>query len=123
MIIPGLVSATFKTESPNFVLAALKKADLHAVEWSENWHIPAGDTALARDLRERTLAQGAEIAAYGSYYRLGQNSDPAKDFLPTLQSAAALGRAAHSHLGWRHSIVRAGCRYTQGVGDRGKDRQ
>ena len=91
MIIPGLVSATFKTESPDFVLAALKKADLHAVEWSENWHIPAGDTALARDLRERTLAQGAEIAAYGSYYRLGQNSDPAKDFLPTLQSAAALG--------------------------------
>ena len=91
MIIPGLVSATFKTESPDFVLAALKKADLHAVEWSENWHIPAGNAALARDLRERTLAQGAEIAAYGSYYRLGQNSDPAKDFLPTLQSAAALG--------------------------------
>ena len=91
MIIPGLVSATFKAESPDFVLAALQKADLHAVEWSENWHIPAGDTALARDLRERTLAQGAEIAAYGSYYRLGQNSDPAKDFLPTLQSAAALG--------------------------------
>ena len=91
MIIPGLVSATFKTESPDFVLAALKKADLHAVEWSENWHIPAGDAALARDLRERTLAQGAKIAAYGSYYRLGQNSDPAKDFLPTLQSAAALG--------------------------------
>ena len=91
MIISGLVSATFKTESPDFVLAALQKADLHAVEWSENWHIPAGDTALARDLRERTLAQGADIAAYGSYYRLGQNSDPAKDFLPTLQSAAALG--------------------------------
>ena len=43
MIIPGLVSATFKAESPDFVLAALQKADLHAVEWSENWHIPAGD--------------------------------------------------------------------------------
>ena len=91
MIIPGLVSATFKTESPDFVLAALQKADLHAVEWSENWHIPMGDTALACDLRERTLAQGAEIAGYGSYYRLGQNSDPSKDFLPALQSAAALG--------------------------------
>ena len=106
------------------MLAALKKADLHAVEWSENWHIPAGDAALARDLRERTLAQGAEIAAYGSYYRLGQNSDPAKDFfLPTLQSAAALGAPLIRIWGWRHSIVRAGCRYTQGVGDRGKDRQ
>ena len=99
MIIPGLVSATFKTESPDFVLAALQKADLHAVEWSENWHIPAGDTALARDLREHTLAQGAEIAGYGSYYRLGQNSDPAKDFLPA--ERCGTGRPAHSHLGWR----------------------
>ena len=91
MIIPGLISATFKEESPAFVLAALQKADLHAVEWSEKWHIPAGDSALARDLRDRTLAQGADIAAYGSYYRLGENSDPAKDFLPSLQNAAALG--------------------------------
>lgn len=91
MIIPGLVSATFKTESPDFVLAALQKAELHAVEWSENWHIPAGDTALAYDLRERTLAQGIDIAGYGSYYRLGESADPAKDFLPTLQNAAALG--------------------------------
>lgn len=91
MIVPGLVSATFKEESPAYVLAALQKADLHAVEWSEKWHIPAGDTALARDLRDRTLAQGADIAAYGSYYRLGENSDLAKDFLPSLRNAAALG--------------------------------
>lgn len=91
MIIPGLVSATFKTESSAFVLAALQKAGLHAVEWSEKWHIPAGDTALARELRERTLAQGADIAAYGSYYRLGENSAPEKDFLPSLQNAAVLG--------------------------------
>ena len=90
MIIPGLVSATFKTESPDYVLDALQKADLHAVEWSENWHIPAGDTHLAAELRERTLAQGAEVAAYGSYYRLGENASPEKDFLPTLQNAAAL---------------------------------
>lgn len=90
MIIPGLVSATFKTESPDYVLDALKKADLHAVEWSEKWHIPAGDTRLAADLRERTLAQGAQIAAYGSYYRLGENANPAKDFLPALQNAVAL---------------------------------
>lgn len=90
MIIPGLVSATFKTESPDYVLDALQKADLHAVEWSENWHIPAGDTYLAAELRERTLAQGAEVAAYGSYYRLGENASPEKDFLPTLQNAASL---------------------------------
>lgn len=91
MILPGLVSATFKTESPDYVLAALQKADFHAIEWSENWHIPAGDTRLATELRERTLAQGAEIAAYGSYYRLGENADPEKAFLPSLQNAVALG--------------------------------
>ena len=120
MIIPGLVSATFKTESPDFVLAALQKADLHAVEWSENWHIPAGDTALARDLRERTLAQGAEIAGYGSYYRLGQNSER---FFAHAAERCGTGCPAHSHLGRRYRIGRAGGRHTQKVGGRGKDRQ
>ena len=91
MIVPGMVSATFKAESPDFVLAALQKADLHAVEWSEKWHVPAGDTQFAKELRDKTLAQGVEIAAYGSYYRLGENADPAKDFLPSVQNAAAMG--------------------------------
>lgn len=90
MIIPGIVSATFKAETPSFVLRAMQTAGLTAVEWSENWHVPAGDTQAAAELRERTLAQGAQIAAYGSYYRLGQNQNPEADFLPSLQTAEAM---------------------------------
>lgn len=90
MIVPGIVSATFKAETPDYVLSAMREAGLTAVEWSENWHVPAGDTSLAAELRDRTLAQGAQVAAYGSYYRLGQNRDPEQDFLPSLRSAAAM---------------------------------
>lgn len=90
MIIPGIVSATFKAETPDYVLSAMQAAGLTAVEWSENWHVPAGDVPAAVELRERTRAQGAEVAAYGSYYRLGQNRDPEQDFQPSLRSAAAM---------------------------------
>lgn len=90
MIIPGIVSATFKNQTPEYVLSAMKAAELSAVEWSENWHVPAGDTGAAADLEKRTLAQGAQVAAYGSYYRLGRNQDPEAVFLPSLQCAAAM---------------------------------
>ena len=36
MIIPGMVSATFKTRTPEDVLSVLQKAGLAAIEWSEN---------------------------------------------------------------------------------------
>lgn len=90
MIIPGMVSATFKTRTPEDVLSVLRKAGLAAIEWSENWHIPPGDPGAAACLREKTLAQGAEIAAYGSYYRLGQSTNPEREFWPSLQNAAAM---------------------------------
>lgn len=90
MIIPGIVSATFKNESPDYVLEQVRIAGLKAIEWSENWHVPAGDTKAAAALAERTRANGIEIAAYGSYYRLGENADPTQAFRPSLQNAAAM---------------------------------
>mgnify|MGYP000423507280 CR=1 FL=1 len=122
MIIPGPVSATFKTESPDFVLAALKKADLHAVEWSENWHIPAGDTALARDLRERTLAQGARLRPTVPTIAWARTAIPLKIFCPRCRALRHWVPRSFAS-GARYSIGRAGCRHTQGVGGRGKDCQ
>ena len=43
MIVPGIVSATFKTKSVEDVLSITKKAGLAAIEWSENHHLPKGD--------------------------------------------------------------------------------
>lgn len=90
MLTTGLVSVTFKKESPEFVLAAMWQAGLRAVEWSENWHVPAGDAVFAAELAQKTAAQGAKVAAYGSYYRLGENENPQRAFAPVLRNAVAM---------------------------------
>ncbi len=87
MLVPGIVSATFKTESIDYVLDSAVEASLEAVEWSENHHIRKGDLALARETAEKTADRGLEIAGYGSYYRLGENME----IRESLDTAGALG--------------------------------
>ena len=69
MIVPGIVSATFKTRSAEDVIALASKAKLCAIEWSENHHIPKGDLERAKEIASLTRDSGLEIAGYGSYYR------------------------------------------------------
>lgn len=90
MIIPGIVSATFREKEPQRIIELSVRAGLKGIEWSENSHVMPGDPAGAEELRERTVAAGLKVAAYGSYYRLGQNAEPEKVFRESLVSAAAL---------------------------------
>lgn len=88
MLVPGLVSATFKGRAVDDVLRIADKAGLSAIEWSENHHIPKGDLAFARDVAERTRDCGLELAGYGSYYRLGQGMD-VRESLDTAETMGA----------------------------------
>lgn len=87
MILPGIVSITFKTKSIEEVLKITKQAGLAAIEWSENHHIVKGDIESAKKTALLTKEYGLEIAGYGSYYRLGENMD----ITPSLETAKALG--------------------------------
>lgn len=89
--IPGVVSATFKTLPAEEVIRLAAENHLEAVEWSENAHVMPGDSAGAAALKQVTEAAGLTIAAYGSYYRLGEYEDPAAVFAASLTSASALG--------------------------------
>lgn len=91
--IPGAVSATFKKMplSADDVITLLRECHLQAVEWSENVHVQLGDLQGAAELGEKTTQAGLRIAAYGSYYRLGESELPARDFARTLATAKALG--------------------------------
>ena len=62
MIVPGIVSATFKTRSAEDVIALASKAKLCAIEWSENHHIPKGDLERAKEIASLTRDSGLEIA-------------------------------------------------------------
>lgn len=90
MIIPGMVSATFREKTPEDILRLCQQAELKAVEWSENAHVFPGDVKGAKNLFEKTRAAGLEVAAYGSYYRLGEQEDPEYSFRSSAESAAAL---------------------------------
>lgn len=72
MIIPGMVSATFRDQSPEHIIELCSQAGLKAIEWSENAHILPNDPSGAKILGEKTRSAGLKVAAYGSYYRLGE---------------------------------------------------
>lgn len=91
MFIPGLVSISFRKESPSSVLAAAAAAGLRAIEWGGDVHVPPGDGETAARVGQMTRAAGLSVAAYGSYYHLGTTENPAAAFAPVLATAKALG--------------------------------
>lgn len=90
MIIPGMVSATFREKTADEILKLCRMADLKAVEWSENAHVFPGDQKGAEELCEKTGKAGLSVAAYGSYYRLGEYEEPERVFRKSAESAAVL---------------------------------
>ena len=91
--IPGAVSATFKKMpmAADQVIDLLTDCGLRAVEWSENVHVQPDDPKGAALLRKKTEDAGLQVAAYGSYFRLGENEAPGDVFSRSLVSAVALG--------------------------------
>ena len=90
MIIPGIVSATFRGKTAEDIIRLCQEADLKAVEWSENAHVFPGDPEGAAELYKKTTEAGLQIAAYGSYFRLGKNENPKEAFCQSIISAKAL---------------------------------
>ncbi len=88
MIIPGLVSVTFRNLSPSDIVDLVARAGLKAIEWGGDVHVPHGDLAVAGKVRELTLQAGLAVAAYGSYFRAGEPDSPA--FSDVLSSACEL---------------------------------
>jgi sugar phosphate isomerase/epimerase len=89
MLTPGLVSITFRKLSPAEIIALCGQAGVRCIEWGGDIHVPPGDAAHARAIGQLTREAGLEVAAYGSYYRLGPDQ-PGK-FEAAVTSAAALG--------------------------------
>ncbi|HEY0946380.1 MAG TPA: TIM barrel protein [Opitutaceae bacterium] len=91
MIWPGLVSVTFRPHAPAEIVALVKKAGLVGIEWGGDVHVPAGDVARAREVRELTEQAGLRVAAYGSYYRVGASEGAGLPFERVLETAVELG--------------------------------
>lgn len=91
MLLPGLVSITFRKLSPAAVIALVKKAGLRGIEWGGDVHVPPGDLSTARVVRELTEEAGLRVAAYGSYYRVGKSEADGLPFERVLETGLELG--------------------------------
>ncbi len=86
MLKTGLVSVTFRQLSPRQIIEAADKANLQGIEWGGDVHVPPGDFKNAEKVFDSTSKAGLEVAAYGSYFRLGRDSN----FENVLQTAEIL---------------------------------
>ena len=87
MIKSGVVSVTFRKKSPRELIDISARAGLQAIEWGSDIHVPQGELALAREVRDMTISAGLDVASYGSYYYVGMD----QDFAPYLETAVELG--------------------------------
>lgn len=83
----GLCSVTFRDKSPEEIISLAKQANLEAIEWGADIHVRPGDIEHATRLGKLTRKNGLQISSYGSYYKLGNQSD---DFLTVLDTAKEL---------------------------------
>jgi len=87
MIIPGLVSVTFRKKTPLEIVKLCQKAHLAAIEWGGDIHVPPTG-ANAREIRQMTADYGLTISSYGSYFRVTQ---PMEQLTACLDTAGELG--------------------------------
>lgn len=117
VIRPGLVSITFRQKTAEGVCRLAADNGLRCIEWGGDVHVPPGDTDAARRVARLSDDHGLEVAAYGSYFRLGVHDRDAFD--PVVASASTLGAprirvwcgergsAEHDHAD-RQRVVEAG---------------
>ena len=86
----GLVTISFRKLTPAQIIVFAAAAGLEALEWGGDVHVPPSDPENARVVAAQTEAAGLTTAAYGSYYRLGTNEDPAAAFAQVVEVACIL---------------------------------
>jgi 3-dehydroshikimate dehydratase len=91
MILPGLVSVTFRKLGVREIVELCGRAGLIGLEWGGDVHVPPGELVVAREVGKVTREAGLQVVAYGSYYRLGGEEAAQSTFAEVLETAVALG--------------------------------
>ncbi|MEX0324892.1 MAG: sugar phosphate isomerase/epimerase family protein [Puniceicoccaceae bacterium] len=97
MLVPGLVSISFRNLAAEEIIRLVKECGLRGVEWGGDVHVPHGDLAVAEAVGRSTREAGLQVASYGSYYRFADCCDSAEDgpsMEVVLETAQVLGAPA-----------------------------
>ena len=81
MFYPGLVSISFRGLCPDEIISLCKENGLCKIEWGSDVHVPVGDIKKAKEISEKCKTAGVDPFAYGSYYRLSENTVPFSSYL------------------------------------------
>jgi sugar phosphate isomerase/epimerase len=120
MFTPGLVTVTFRKLSPAEIIAVARGANLAALEWGGDVHVPPGDLDRARGVRRMTAGAGLRTTCYGSYVRLGEDDpatfqgviDSARELdAPTIRVWAGRRSPKDADAGYRQQVIDAARRF------------
>ncbi len=107
----GLVSVSFRQNSPREILEAMRIADLTHIEWGSDVHAPYSDKERLLALAEMQKEFGIECSSYGTYFYLGET--PTEELRKYIAAAKTLGT----------SILRLWCGKKSGDEMTGEERE
>ncbi len=87
----GIASVTFRKSSIFDIIKLAKENSLDCIEIGSDVHAPKEDIEGCKSIAEFAKMHGISIISYGSYYRLGEYTDPEAEFSEYLKAAKALG--------------------------------
>ena len=85
----GLVSISFRKETPETLIKAVKAAGLSCIEWGSDVHAPWNEDEKLQTIVRLQEESGIRCCSYGTYFRLGKD-DPAQ-FPGYIRAAKLLG--------------------------------
>lgn len=90
MIIPGIVSVTFRKLSAAEIIELAKNNNLKAVEWGADVHCKLGDIESIKNVNKLSEENGISPISYGSYYWAGFEEEKT-NFNDVIASCKTLG--------------------------------
>lgn len=78
MMIPGLVSITFRSLTKEQICVLMEECGLTAVEWGGDVHVPSGSPQDIADACELSARHGIHTVAYGSYFKPWEESEASR---------------------------------------------
>jgi sugar phosphate isomerase/epimerase len=117
MIIPGLVSITFRKLAPAAIVDLVRRAGLAAIEWGGDIHVPHGDLKRAAEVARLTREAGLTVSSYGSYYEVGHSEEAGLTFVSVLATAAALNAPLIRIWAGKQGSAAADAAYRQKIAD------
>ena len=85
----GLASISFRKNSPEEILAAMRAAGLTHIEWGSDVHAPYCDMAQLSAVAALTERYGVTTSSYGTYFRFGET--PLGELASYIAAAHCLG--------------------------------